>query len=166
MKIIKLSNGGEAFIDEEDYPDLINFTWRTLNLKKINLKYAVCYKKIDKYKYDQGLLMHRVIMGLEKGDGKQIDHINGDGLDNRKSNLRLCDYSQNQQNRQSIANKLGFKGVTLHPKKKDANKYSSKIRKSGKCYSLGYYETPQEAALAYNEKAKELFGEFAYLNII
>lgn len=96
-------------------------------------------------------------MNPEKG--MVIDHVNGDPLDNRRSNLRVCRQSQNCQNRKAQKNnKLGLKGVCKDTKK---NLYRSSIMKDGKLVFLGYSKTPEEAHEKYKKAAIELHGEFA-----
>ena len=86
-----------------------------------------------------------------------IDHINGNNLDNRFSNLRLATHGQNLMNRgPQKNNKLGIKGVYQR-----GNKYRSHICKKGKRQALGSFDTPEEASAAYKRAAKEQFGEFA-----
>lgn len=107
--------------------------------------------------------MHRVIMNPPKG--MEVDHINGNKLDNRRSNLRLCTRAENAKNIGApINNKTGYKGVWYVPRLK--NKYVSAIGKDGHLRHLGCYPTPEAAAAAYNEAAKRLHGEFARLNVI
>ena len=108
--------------------------------------------------------MHRLVMsrilGRELERNEIIDHVNGNGLDNRRENLRISTNSQNLANRRKNCNNTsGFKGV--QPKRK---KYSACVGFQGKKIRLGVYDTPEEAARAYDEKAKELFGEYANLN--
>jgi hypothetical protein len=89
----------------------------------------------------------------------QVDHINGNGLDNRKENLRICSHSENQWNRTKYKNnKSGYKGVFFHSK---TGHWEAGIRINGKREYLGVFNTPQEASLAYSRKAIELHGEFA-----
>jgi hypothetical protein len=124
------------------------------------------------------LMLHRYLLDLDCEDtytSPVIDHIDGNGLNNCRSNLRLCDRSQNSCNKKLRSNSsTGYKGV--------AYRYSSYVRKDGtptpskkpwtayikpknsKRITIGYYETAEEAAKAYDEKAKELFGQFARLN--
>jgi hypothetical protein len=92
-----------------------------------------------------------------------IDHANGDTLDNRKVNLRICTRADNKRNRGIPSNNtLGYKGVALTKSKK---RYMARIGSGrGKHMYLGTYDTIEEAARAYDAKAKELFGEYAYLN--
>lgn len=104
--------------------------------------------------------MHRLIMGFP--EGKYVDHINGNSLDNRKSNLRVCTNSENQRNRyKTIRNTSGYKGVRLNTKR---NKYDAEIGHHGKHYYLGTFLNPVDAAKAYDEMARKLHGEFAVLN--
>ena len=114
--------------------------------------------------------MHRLILGLPKFK-PEVDHINHNGLDNRLSNLRVVTTSQNQGNRKkrkTARNTSAFKGVHKHSfsklNPKMRNPWISKIFKDGKHYKVGSFGTEREAALAYNKKATELFGEYAYLN--
>jgi len=105
------------------------------------------------------LLMHRVLTECPKG--MMVDHRNGNGLDNRQENMRVCTMSQNQMNRgKTSQNSTGFKGVY---KTGDSmlNPYSAKIQKDGKVYCLGHYRTAEEAHEVRKKKEKALFGDFA-----
>lgn len=95
--------------------------------------------------------------------GVQIDHRDNDGLNCRKYNLRSATPSQNQQNRKANKNPTGFKGVDFHPWLL-RKRYSARIKLNGHRVFLGYHLTAEEAARAYDTKARELFGEFACLN--
>jgi hypothetical protein len=106
--------------------------------------------------------MHRII--LNAPPHLVVDHINHNGLDNRKANLRLCTVAQNNQNTRPHANpnKLSkYKGVSLD---KNRNLYIALIHRNKKNYYLGRFKNETDAAKAYDKKAAELFGEFAYLN--
>jgi len=106
------------------------------------------------------LHIHRLITGAPKG--MDIDHINGNPLDNRKSNLRICTHTENMRNRGANKNNTsGYKGVGWHKKGK---KWGATIKHNYKSVYIGLYEDKEEAARAYDKKAKELHGEFAYLN--
>jgi len=131
-----------AVIDPEDYGRLIKYNWCLDN------GYAF-----------SSLLgrMHRFIMNTP--EGMDTDHINHNRIDNKKSNLRVCTRSQNQFNSSIVFSKSGFKGVSFHQ-----NKWMSRIVRNGKLIFLGYYDTPEEAAKAYDTKAVELFGEFSCTN--
>lgn len=102
------------------------------------------------------VLLHRWIMDAPKG--MQVDHLNGNKLDCRRSNMRLCTASENVQN-QKTWSKSGFKGVNRNGKYWQANIYKDKKR-----YFLGNFKTIEEAISAYNEKALELYGNLAYTN--
>lgn len=107
--------------------------------------------------------MHRVILNTPKG--MESDHINGDGLDNRRCNLRICTTSQNQQNQQtqSRIKSSGFKGVNWA---KRANKWVARIVIAKKEMWLGSFDSELKAALAYDNAAKKYFGEFSKTNFI
>jgi HNH endonuclease/AP2 domain len=106
--------------------------------------------------------MHRMVLG---STAEIVDHINGNGLDNRRANLRDATKSQNQQNRKrpNKNNKSGYKGVYWHG---TASKWVAAITVESKFHGLGLYEKKEEAALAYNVAALRLYGEFAALNQI
>lgn len=152
MKWISLTRGHFAVVDDEDFNNLMRFRW-----------HANCFSgkwyAFRKHNY-QKISMHRQIMSAPKG--MDVDHINGNTLDNRKSNLRNCTHSQNMANRGvTKQNKSGFKGVSFH---KQHQKWHAKITVMRKKIHIGYFETPEDAASAYDAKAKEFFGEFARLN--
>lgn len=108
----------------------------------------------------KNIQMHRVINST--ADGMQTDHINGETLDNRCCNLRSATVGQNMQNRGLDSNNTsGFKGVSWHRGKR---KWQAKITVNGNAMQIGRFKTPEDAAHAYDDKAKELFGEFARLN--
>jgi hypothetical protein len=105
--------------------------------------------------------IHRIILGLSKGDDLQVDHINRNGLDNRRENLRVCTHQQNQMNRPSRGGSSSYKGVdwrTSH------NKWRASIKLNQKKKFLGHFQTELEAAQAYDAAAIILHGEFALLN--
>ena len=106
--------------------------------------------------------LHREIMRAIKGEF--VDHINGNTLDNRKENLRICSSKQNSRNsKKNKNNSSGFKGVAWHKSKKVWVAY---IKVDYKNKHLGVYNTPENAAKAYDEAAKKYFGEFAKLNFL
>jgi hypothetical protein len=115
------------------------------------------------------LKMHRLVMNAP--EGVLVDHINGNGLDNRKVNLRLANHAQNHWN--AGKKNMGrpthsrFKGVYLHTAKKTGRqRWLAQIRiEGGKRISIGYYDDELDAALAYDEAARKYHGEFAYLNL-
>ena len=156
MKRIPLTRGKYAIVDDADYEWLNQWKWHSL---KGNSTWYVSRSKRKGNKV-KNYLMHREILRTPKE--KVSDHINGDGLDNRRSNLRICTQAQNSMNKNSSRNTSSkFKGVTFH---KQTGKWQSQIETEGKMYYLGYYDDERRAALEYNKKAKEFFGEFAKLN--
>ena len=104
------------------------------------------------------LLLHRAI--ITPPEGFFVDHIDGNGLNNRRSNLRLATPSQNSSNLHgpNSKNSTGFKGVSRSSRNKD--RYIAQIKSKGKHQYIGTYDTPEEAAAAYNAKAQLIFGEF------
>jgi len=116
--------------------------------------------KIKRGRRRTTLKLHRLIMKPSKG--MMVDHINGDGLDNRRENLRVCTHAENQRNaRRRNDNKSGSKGVSWN---KNAKKWRSQIRHEGKVRHIGLFESREEAARAWDAKAKEYHGKYAQLN--
>lgn len=154
MKIIPLTQNRFALVDNEDYKKLSKQKWC------VSSGYAVYGR--SKGKNPLHFKMHRIIMNAKKGE--DIDHIDGNRLNNQKSNLRIADRTQNQMNRKiQVNNKSGYKGVTWC---KRTNKWIVQIRVKTKTKFLGYYNDKKEAGKIYNENAIKYFGEFARLNKI
>lgn len=119
----------------------------------------------DGYAVNQALgRMHRFLLNAPAN--KQVDHINGDKLDNRRDNLRLCSATQNAHNRGKYVGKSVFKGVTWQKRTYDESRgyWKAQIIVDGKVIYLGSYPTDRDAAAAYNDAATKHFGEFARLN--
>ena len=160
-KLIPLTQDKFAIVDPEDYEQLREYKWYAK--KGGNTYYAARGVRIFKDGEFIGvrqILMHRVITNAPAG--LMVDHINHNGLDNRRSNLRLCTRAQNAQNsrsRQGSSSK--YKGVFLE---KTSNRYLAHIRHNGKRTKIGRFKNEVDAAKAYDKKAREFFGEFAYLN--
>lgn len=152
MKEIPLTQGLVALVDDDDYEWLMRRRWHANRNRPTAKFYA--QSVINK----KNTIMHRLILGARKGE--QVDHINGDGLDNRRTNLRICNGSQNQHNRKlQINNKSGYKGVYFNKRK-----WTARIVVNNKKIYLGRFTDPTEAARAYDEAAKKLHGEFARTN--
>lgn len=155
MKEIYLSQGQIALVDDEYFEYLNGFKWYALKAR--NTFYAA--RKIWVSGKQKTILMHWEVM-----NGKGIDHIDGNGLNNQKSNLRFCTQSENCMNTRKYANKSSlYKGVSFF--KRDSN-WRAQIMINRKEIHLGYFTSEVNAAKAYNEKAIELFGEFANLNLV
>ena len=158
MKKIKLTRGRFAIVDDDDYEMLKKHSWHCLEIHTEGKYYAGTTVRITKQK-QYSLKMHRYIMGLKRGDGKLIDHINNDGLDNRKKNLRIVSYSENNKNR-SVGknNTTGSKGIYLE---KQTGKYKVQINNNGIRHYLGKYSTIDEAKQVRALKEKELYGKYS-----
>lgn len=169
MKLIPLSttnknnkNYGKYFamVDDEDFDTLSKFKW-TLNTVIIGNCVKLYAKRNELIEGRQRMLkMHRLIMGCTKGDGKMIDHKDGNGLNNTRDNLRFCTPSQNQQNRKTRKSH-GYLGIY-----KRGSNWCSKICINRKQMHLGSFLDKKSAAIAYNDAAKKYHGEFARLNVI
>jgi hypothetical protein len=161
LKEIKLTNGKTATIDDEDYEKVskVNWYYRKEGYAVGNLPSP------EKGVYPK-VLMHRYIVDAPKGT--QVDHINGNKLDNRKDNLRIANASTNKANcGVRSTNTSGYKGVVFVKARKHLDKvWAAQIKVDYKTIGLGYFETKEEAAEAYNKAAVKYFGEFALLNII
>lgn len=158
MKTIHLTQGLAAVVDDDDYERVSAYKWQAhKNNRNPGSFYAQAGIRGADGKFHT-VMMHRFVMNAEKG--VHVDHINRDGLCNTKSNLRLCNQSQNFANRTKQSNNTtGFKGVVFLK-----GRYFSRIKYLGKQIRLGSFVNPEAAALAYDTKARELFGEFACLN--
>ena len=153
MKEIKLTKGMVALVDDEDYEWLNQFKWYAG--KGWNTYYASRNAKLNGKRIL--LNMHVAIMGTSTG---LVDHIDGDGLNNQRYNLRRCTRAQNGMNRSPNKNSTSkYKGVY-----KAKGKYVAAIAVNGTQAYLGTFTLDSDAAKAYDKAAKEHFGEFAYLN--
>jgi len=156
MKQIELTQGKVTLVDDEDYDRLSQLKWYANPPHETDLSFYACHKPANS-KY---VSMHRLI--LNAPDGVHVDHIDGDGLNNQRSNLRLCTHQQNSMNRRlSRNNTSGYKGVSWHKKDK---KWNVRIRINGKRIQIGQFFCLVKAAKAYDKKAIELFGDFARPN--
>lgn len=161
MKKIPLSQGKYALVDDADYDWLNSFKWYAHSSKRSGTYYAI--KSSSSGGIKSGTKMHRLILGVN--DPKIfVDHEDGNGLNCQRYNIRECTNQQNLMNRGSQVNgQSKFKGVSPYPTR---NKFVAKIMINKKQKHIGYYDTEIEAALAYNQKAVELFGDFAKLNTV
>lgn len=159
VKEIPLTKDKMAIVDAEDYDNLMQWKW----VASCEGKYAARRIRLSEKSEHQQISMHRQIMGNPKG--KHIDHINGNTLDNRKCNLRICTNLENCRNRkkQKNATTSQYKGVSFarHLKTK---RWNAQVKVNYKSINLGYFLTELEAAQAYDKAAKKHFGEFARVN--
>jgi hypothetical protein len=156
MKTISLTQGKFTIVDDEDFDELNKFKW--MAHKERGNWYACRIERVNK-KYNI-VRMHRTLMGDPVG--VLIDHKDGNGLNNSKSNLRIATNQQNLMNQKAQENrKSKYKGVSLFKHCKTFRAYITYDRKQ---MHLGCYKTETEAALAYDNAAKRMFGEFARLN--
>ena len=150
MKRIPLTQGRFAIVDDEDYEWLNQRKWQT-QFNHCGIPYAT----------SQGVRMHRLLMGLKKGDGKIIDHRNRNSLDNRKSNLRICTNQQNCMNSKPRKGSSEYKGVT---RPKDSKNWQAQMILNGKHIRLGSYVNEIDAAKAYDVAVINLYGDYAFQN--
>lgn len=151
MRKIPLTQGRFALIDNEDYEKISQYKW---------FYHDYACRKQNK----QLVMMHRFLIGIIP-DNKEIDHINGDKLDNRRCNLRLATHSENQANKKiGINNISGFKGVSVTFRKYKGTIYKyyvAQISKDSKIRNLGTFKYINKAIEKYNKEAIKLFGEYA-----
>jgi AP2 domain len=156
----------DILIDDEDRELLSKVPWRVSHRPNSGTGYAICVfyspKRLGEKKRKQNFFyLHRVLMGVSKRD-VDVDHINGNGLDNRKANLRIANASKNGMNRSrpNKNNLSGYRGISL-----DKRTWFARLVVNRKCINLGRFKTKEEAARAYDRGARKYFGEFCgYLN--
>lgn len=158
MKTIPLTQGKFALVDDEDFEELNKHKWYTR--ETFNIWYAVRAIWQGVNKNVKSISMHRFIMKTPKN--MQTDHIDGNGLNNQRNNLRICNNMENGCNRKINKNNTsGFKGVSY---KKSRETYEARIMYQKKSFYLGNYIKAKDAALAYDKAAKKLHKQFAKIN--
>lgn len=154
---VPLTQGKVALIDDEDAERVLAYKWTALSTRKPGRWYARRSVWIDEK--STTIYLHRFIANAPRE--VHIDHRNGDGLDNRKENLRIVTNAQNHQAAKVKAGKTGFRGVCVS---KSGKRFHARLSVSGqKVYRNGFLKA-EEAARAYDELAKQYHGEFATLN--
>lgn len=148
---IRLQNGKAVHIDRQDEQLVLPHSWRYL--KAGRSEYAITHIG------GKTVYMHRLIMGAQLG--QEVDHINRNGLDNRRSNLRFCTSSQNKMNQKvRCDNKSGHRGITLD---NQTGKWRARIKLNGREISLGRHTNIEEAVKARAAATLTYFGGFATL---
>lgn len=168
MKVIELIQGKVTRVDDEDYERVSAMKWCAHVRQRDGRVYAVRTQRmrLPNGKWKQfTMLMHRFIMNA--ADHEQVDHEDGDGLNNQRcSNLRIATHTENGRNQKlSKANTTGYKGVQRE-KRPGRKPFKASIKVDQQPVHLGCYDTAVEAAIAYNAGAVKYHGEFANLNII
>ncbi|MDH4202121.1 MAG: AP2 domain-containing protein [Phycisphaerae bacterium] len=178
-RVVPLSQGRFALVDAGDYAAVMAYSWYAASSYKplcANPLPASCFassyagqeatedrtgeqETFYAVRKERGrtIRMHREIMGA--GPEQVVDHINHDGLDNRRCNLRVCRHAENVRNQRGQRGRSSrYKGVSRDRR----GKWRAQIWYNGQHFYLGLFESEAAAAEAYNAKARELFGEFAY----
>jgi hypothetical protein len=154
---VPLSKGKMALVDADDWERLSRYKWYAWKNPSSGRFYAKSTFWIPGEKKSVSIMMHSLIV---MGIGADTDHANTNSLDNRKLNLRPASRSQNNANKAPIGERQ-FKGIYFWAARQ---KWVSGITANGKRRTLGYFDTPEDAAKCYDNAAREAFGEFARLN--
>jgi hypothetical protein len=154
----------KVLVDDEDYEELSKYKWYLSKGKH------TFYVHMDDNTYEKGVrikrvtvLMHRSLMGVPKGDKRIVDHIDGNGMNNQKSNLRICTVTENNRNQVHSRGDFSsqYKGVYWC---KDKKLWATEIRINKKKKFLGRFKSQVVAARTYDIAALKYFGEFHHLN--
>lgn len=158
-----------VMVDDEDYDYLNQWQWGLMKIYHTEKKlfyvrrYEGSYRKGQKFAF----LMHREIMKSDMDRRLVVDHIDGNGLNNQKSNLRKCTYAQNLANRSKDSNgKHRYRGIQKYFHKNGVVRWKAQCTFDGIKWKQSGFITDDLAAIAYNEKAKEMKGEYAKQNTI
>lgn len=152
MKELTLSKGQVALVDDKDFEWLKKYKWTLSAPKNSPLQYGIIYPKRNGKR--RMIYLHRIIAGAKKGE--VVDHVDGNGLNNQRTNLRIVTQRQNMLNRKDQKSKII--GVTKH-----RDKYWARIRYQGKHISLGLFTDQSEAVEAYKNASKKYYGDKAFL---
>lgn len=150
IRLIALSRGMNAIVDSDMFEELDAFNWSVHNSPTPGHYYAARCRE------GKTFFLHHAVMPAT--EGMVVDHINGDGLDNRISNLRLCKQHENVKNaKRKSTNTSGYKGVYWSPLHR---KWRSSIQNSGHRHHLGLFDSAEDAHMAYKKASEKLHQEF------
>ena len=164
MKYLALTRGYRAKVDDEDYRGLMRWKWHA-SVSRSKVYGARCWR--DENGKQKKIMLHHEVLGGRPGKGLVVDHVNHDGLDCRKENLRVCTDQQNKWNSRAKRNKCSsrYKGVTWQRAKKPfKGGWQVTIMCRGERRYLGFFGREYEAVVAYNRAAARLFGGYGYIN--
>ncbi len=158
MAEVKLNRGFVTLVDDDDEERVNEYNWNVQQRRRTNYAYTVIGRRV--------VSLHRYIFGDKPR--LVVDHINGNGLDNRKKNLRWATVSQNQMNARKPLRRNGttsrYRGVSFRADKNYSKPWGVRIYVKGRRINVGYYADEEAAAKAYDKAAKKHHGEFANLN--
>ena len=156
MKLVKLTQGKFAFVDDDIFEIVNKYKWHVVKRGKNNYASRTCLEGKKKIIY-----MHRFILDITNPK-EIVDHVDGNGLNNIKKNIRICNTFENARNSRSRENKSSiYKGVHFNKK---SNKWRAMICINNKSMHLGMFDNEEDAGKKYDEVAKINYGEFAKLN--
>ncbi|WP_080414638.1 HNH endonuclease [Burkholderia ubonensis] len=156
MREIRLTNGDIALVDDHDFESLSKYTWQLSQKGYARRQWTE--KNTGK---KMQIFMHRQILGLTPSDGIFTDHIDGNRLNNQRSNIRTCTLTENNRNRRVGKNSsTGLKGVFRRTRAK-GDRFIASITFNNRIIYLGTFDTPEDAHKSYCAAAKRLYGEFA-----
>lgn len=163
IREIQLTRGYKATVSAEDYARIIPFKWQVLIQHKKNVvKYYAQRQEPQPEGSSKTVRMHRFILDIR--DTKiEVDHRDGNGLNNCRGNIRVCTGSENSANKPKRKGRSQYKGVSPAGENR-IKKWQASIRIDGKSIGLGRFHAEEEAAIAYDNAASAAYGEFAVLN--
>ena len=149
---VHLPDGDVAVVDAADVPLIENYRW-------VGRCGSFSYVRSSERSDSKPVYLHRLVMGVQDDPSKQVDHIHGDVLDNRKSQLQIATQGANVQKSSRRMPASGYRGVV-----QVGSRFRATIGVGGKVLYLGTFGTGEEAAVAYNAAAREIYGSTAFQN--